>query len=295
MTTRYINPYTDFGFKKLFGEEASKNLLIDFLNSILPEKYQVADLTLHPTELLPEHPLFRKALVDIACTSPTGETFIVEMQKESQRWFKDRALFYASAVIHRQAVRGDWDFKMYPVFFIAVLDFEYDEQEERREIERLVSLKDQNGAEFSENLQMIFLQMPLFNKTESELQTKKDKWLYFLKNLESFDEIPSILREPVFEQAFELAQYVTYPPPLQEAYWRSRMAYWDSINTFNFAVETAEERGMAKGMKKGISQGIEQGIEQGIVGVARKLKQEGVDVALIAKTTGLSETDIEQL
>ena len=291
MTGRYLNPYTDFGFKKIFGEEANTALLIDFLNSILPKPFQVADLTLHPTELLPENPLFRSAMVDVACVGPNGERFIVEMQKEKQRWFKDRALFYSSAVIQRHATKGDWDFRLNPVIFVAILDFEYDEHEERREIERLISLKDQNGVTFSESLQMIFLQMPLFTKTESELETHKDKWLYFLKNLESFDEIPAILREPIFEQAFEVAEWIRYPPALQEAYWKSRMAYLDNINTFNYAIETAEEKGEARGRAEGLAEGrANEKIE-----IARGMKQKGLPATLIAELTGLSETDIEAL
>jgi len=284
---RYINPYTDFGFKKLFGEEASKNLLIDFLNSVLPESHQVADLTLQPTELLPDYLGDRKAIFDIACTSPHGEKFIVEMQKAKQRWFRDRALFYSSFIIQRQAQKGDWDFHLRPVFFVAVLDFEYDENEERREIQRMVSLKDQNGIEFSESLRMIFLQMPLFNKSESELQTKRDKWLYFLKNLESFEEIPSILREPVFAQAFEVAEWVNYPPALQEVYWASRKVYLDNVNTYRYAIESAEERGEARGEARGHARGRME--------TARNLKRLGIPWTTIAEATGLTEQEIERL
>jgi predicted transposase/invertase (TIGR01784 family) len=283
MTTRYINPYTDFGFKKLFGEEANKNLLIDFLNAVLPEEYRVADLSFRPAEQLPDNIVDRKAIFDIACVGPNGESFTVEMQKATQRYFKDRALFYLSYPIQRQAQKGDWDFQLNPVFLVAVLNFEYDEQEELREVHRTVTLKDQNGAVFLDKLQMVFLQMPLFSKTESELQTKKDKWLYFLKNLESFEDIPAILREPVFEQAFASAEWVKYPANIQEAYKESQKAYWDNTNTFNYAIETAEERGRAEGRE-------EERIE-----IARNLKQAGVAAALIAQTTGLSEKEIADL
>jgi len=279
MDSRYINPYTDFGFKKIFGEEANKNLLVDFLNSILPENYRVETLELRPTEQLPDSFVDRKAIFDIACRSPSGEQFIVEMQKAKQQWFKDRALFCSSFVIQRQAKKGDWNFKLNPVIFVAILDFEYDERAERREIERQVALKDQNGNVFSESLQMVFLQMPLFTKTESELVTHKDKWLYFLKNLESFEEIPAILREPIFEQAFEIAEWVKYPPELQEAYWESRKAYLDNIN----ALKTAREEGR------------DEGRDEKAVEIARNFKQIGIPVEKIAEGTGLSVAEIERL
>jgi predicted transposase/invertase (TIGR01784 family) len=279
MTARYINPYTDFGFKKLFGEEANKDLLIDFLNAVLPESNRIADLTFRPAEQLPDNIVDRKAVFDIACTGENGESFTVEMQKAKQLYFKDRALFYTAFPIQRQAQKGDWNFRLNPVFLVAVLDFEYDEAEERRKIYRLVSLKDQDGDEFTDRLKMVFLQMPLFTQTESELHTQKDKWLYFLKNLESFDDIPAILREPVFEKAFATAEYVKYPPAMQEAYQENLKVYRDNRNV----VETAYIEGKA------------EGIEQGKAEIARNLKQEGSKTAFIAKVTGLSAEEIERL
>ncbi|MDR1291567.1 MAG: Rpn family recombination-promoting nuclease/putative transposase, partial [Planctomycetaceae bacterium] len=160
MSFRYINPYTDFGFKKLFGEEANKDLLIDFLNAVLPDGICIAQLEFRNSERLPETITDRKARFDIACVSDKGESFIVEMQKAKQLYFKDRALFYASFPIQSQAQTGDWDFELCPVFLVAVLDFEYDEVEERKKLHRLVTLKDQDGDDFSEKLRMIFLQMP---------------------------------------------------------------------------------------------------------------------------------------
>jgi len=287
MTIRYINPYTDFGFKKLFGEEANKNLLIDFLNAVLPEKHQIADLSFRPTEQLPDNIVDRRAIFDIACISPNGESFTVEMQKAVQRWFKDRALFYSSFPIQKQLQHGNWDFKLNPVFLVAILDFEYDKAHERRELQRLVMLKDQNGDVFLDKLQMIFLQMPLFTKTELELKTKKDKWLYFLKNLESFDEIPAILREPVFEQAFATAEWVRYSSAVQDAYRDSQKAYWDNINTFNYAIETAVEKATAEAEARGRAEGVLE--------IARKMKQASLNISVIAETTGLSEAEIECL
>jgi predicted transposase/invertase (TIGR01784 family) len=287
MFVRYINPYTDFGFKRLFGEEANKDLLIDFLNAILPKETRVADLTFRPTEQLPDNLVDRKAIFDIACTGPNGELFTVEMQKAKQRWFKDRALFYASFPIQKQLQRGGWDFKLNPVFLVAVLDFEYDQEEERREIQRMVMLKDQHGAIFSDKLHMIFLQMPLFNKTESELVEQKDKWLYFLKHLESFDEIPSILRGPLFERAFDIAEYVSFSPLEQERYRESHKVYLDNVNVLRTAIEDGEARGEARGLVKGR--------EEKAIEIARGMLRENMSVPLVVRLTNLSAEEIERL
>jgi predicted transposase/invertase (TIGR01784 family) len=288
--SRYINPYTDFGFKKLFGEEANKDLLVDFLNAVLPPENRVADLTFRNPEQLPDNIVDRKAVFDIACVGEHNESFTVEMQKAKQLYFKDRALFYTSFPIQRQAQKGDWNFKLNPVFLVAVLDFEYDEAEERRKLYRLVTLKDQDGDLFWDKLKLIFLQMPFFQLKESELVTKKDKWLFFLKNLESFDDIPAILREPVFEKAFDTAEYVKYPPALQEAYQNDLKVYRDNRNV----IETARLEGEAKGKAEGLAEG-EAKRQADKAEIVRNLKRLGVDQETISKATGLSITEIDRL
>jgi predicted transposase/invertase (TIGR01784 family) len=94
--SKYLNPYTDFGFKKLFGEEANKDLLTDFLNQLLPPQHQIAALNFRNNEQLPDIPLERKAIFDIHCISTTGERFIVEMQKAKMNFFKDRSVYYST-------------------------------------------------------------------------------------------------------------------------------------------------------------------------------------------------------
>ena len=277
--SRYINPYTDFGFKRLFGEEASKNLLIDFLNTFLPEKHQIKTLNFRNTEQLGSIVYDRKAVFDIFCEAESGEKFIVEMQKAKQLFFKDRALFCTAFPIREQAEKGDsWRYELQAIYLIAVLDFEYDEQTERKFL-RDVTLKDQDGDLFYDKLRFIFLQMPLFKKTEAELETHQDKWFYFLKNLTSFDEIPAILREPVFKQAFETAEVARMSKQEYFQYEADRKVYWDN----NSVMYTAQYEGERKGRD-------ERSLE-----IARNMKKEGFDPAMIAKMTGLTPEEIEGL
>jgi len=113
--TRFINPYTNFGFKKLFGEEANKDLLVDFLNQLLPQKHTIKELTFRNVENQSAVALDRKAIFDIHCISETDERFIVEMQKAKIKYFKDRSLFYTTFPIKEQAERGIWDFRLDPI------------------------------------------------------------------------------------------------------------------------------------------------------------------------------------
>jgi predicted transposase/invertase (TIGR01784 family) len=286
--SRYINPYTDFGFKRLFGEPANTVLLIDFLNALLPEKHQIKTLEFRNTEQLGVVAADRKAVYDLYCTAENDEHFIVEMQKAKQHWFKDRAIFCSCFPIRDQAPKGkvegeDWNYELKPVYLVAILGFEYDKEEERRKLKRTVTLKDQDGDEFYDKLEFIFLQMPLFKKTESELETREDKWYYFLKNLAGFEKIPSIFREPIFEQAFETAEIAGMSKDEIFQYEMSLKVLRDNFSAMQTAILEGEAKGRAEGEAK-------KAIE-----IARNMKKKGLDTALISEVTGLSPKDIKRL
>lgn len=275
MTGKYINPYTDFGFKKLFGEEANKDLLIDFLNQLLPPHHQIKDLVFKNVEQAADLQNERKAIFDIHCKAINGEYFIVEMQKAKINYFKDRALFYVTFPIRDQAKRGDWDFKLAPIYMIAILDFEYDEVEERKKFFRDVQLKDQDCEIFYDKLSFKFLQMPLFNKKPEELETRFDKWIYFLKGLETFDDIPSMLNEPIFHKAFYTAEVANMTQNQRDEYEKSKLSYMEVVEVKN----TAEMDGRKKEK----------------IDIATKLKKNGVSTEIIKISTGLSNEDVEKL
>ncbi len=172
MKAKYINPFTDFGFKKIFGEEASKPLLIDFLNSLLPNKDKIVDLTFKNTEHLGQTDLDRKAIYDIYCENEIGEKFIVELQKAKQNYFKDRTIYYATFPIREQAEKGEWNYNLKAVYCIGILDFTFDDYEtepEKSEVVHTIQLKNQHGQTFYNKLTFIYLEMPNFNLGESNL------------------------------------------------------------------------------------------------------------------------------
>jgi predicted transposase/invertase (TIGR01784 family) len=278
-----MNPYTDFGFKRLFGIEANKDLLIDFLNQLLPPEHQIQELNFRNSESISELPFIRKAVFDIQCKGANGEYFIVEMQKEKLEYFKDRSLFYVSFPIQEQAKKGNWNFQLLPIYFIAILDFKYDEKEERKKFERYVQLKDQDGDVFYKKLHFKFLQMPLFTKKENELETHFDKWCYFLKYLESFDHIPDILKEPIFEKAFQTTEIAAMNREEYEKYQESLIGYWESIGM----IETARLEGKAEGKAEGK---IEGKLE-----IALSAIKMGMTDEIIVNLTGLSIEEIQRL
>ncbi|TAE40665.1 MAG: Rpn family recombination-promoting nuclease/putative transposase, partial [Sphingobacteriales bacterium] len=203
MKAKYVNPFTDFGFKKIFGEEASKPMLIDFLNCLLPQT-TIVNLTFKDKEKLGKSNQDRKAIYDIYCQNDKGESIIVELQKAKQNYFKDRTVYYATFPIQEQAEKGDWNYKLNSVFCVGILDFTFDDKinTDKGEVIHIAQLKDQNNQVFYDKLKFVYLEMPHFLKQENQLETRLDQWLFFIKHLENFQHIPAIFKDEVFKQAF---------------------------------------------------------------------------------------------
>ncbi len=302
MKAKYINPFTDFGFKKIFGEEASKPLLIDFLNALLPQAGRIVDLTFKNTEQLPQSEVDRKAIYDIYCESENSEKFIVELQKAKQNYFKDRTIYYSTFPIQEQAEKGEWAYQLKAVYCIGILDFTFDDYEkeaEKREVVHTIKLKNQNNQIFYDKLTYIYLEMPNFKRTESELVTRLDKWLFFIKHLEDFQTIPTIFADEIFTKAFEKAELAKFGPAEMDSYQRSLKVFRDNKNTFDYAMETATKIALEQGLMQGLEQGLEKGLEQGKlegkIEVAQQLKSSGVSIEIIAQATRLTNEEIERL
>jgi predicted transposase/invertase (TIGR01784 family) len=291
MKQRYCNPFTDFGFKKLFGEEAHKDLLIDFLNALLPEKHRIRNLEYTKNEAAGTTQLDRRAVFDIACTGENGERFIVELQKAKQNFFKDRSVFYATFPIREQAERGDlWDFELAAVYCIGILDFVFDEDKNNADYLHFVQLKNQHNRVFYDKLTFVYLEMPKFTKSESELITQTDKWLYFIRHVSRLDGIPEALQERIFEEAFRTAEIAQFNQAEAKEYEASLKYYRDMQNV----VDTAIEEAVAKAREEEREKGREEKHE-GKREIARNLKRLGLSVSDIAAATGLTDDEIWQL
>lgn len=252
---KYISPFTDFGFKKIFGEEASKPLLIDFLNTLLPPENQIKTLSFKNSEQLGPTKDSRIGVFDIYCQNESGEYFIVELQKARQNYFKDRTVYYSSFPICEQNIKGDWDFHLKAVFCIGILDFRFDDytcEHEKREVMHTVKLKDQYGHLFYDKLTYIYLEMPNFNKSESELESRLDRWLYFIQHLEDLQEIPRIFEgEMLFEKAFEKAEFSKFTYDEYRRYQLSLKDYRDRKNENDYSKMVGEEGGIKIGLEVG--------------------------------------------
>jgi len=241
---KFINPFTDFGFKKIFGEEANKDLLIDFLNEFLKvENQQIKDLVYKKTDRLGNTPLDRNVVFDLYCENQAGDKFTVELQKAKQSYFKDRMIYYSSFSIQEQGVKGkDWDYSLKAVYVFGILDFVIDEQNNDKVVTSHNKLMDiERHKTFYEKLSFITLQMPNFTKTIDQLETHTDKWLYVLKHLQHLNEIPEKIQGKIFSKLFSVASYAKLNKKEQEAYHESVKYYNDLKNSLDTAFEEGKE------------------------------------------------------
>ena len=307
---RYINPYTDYGFKYLFGTEPNKEFTLALLNELLRGKEVIKSLTLIPSEQLGDTKEDRRAVFDVYAENERGEKIIIEMQKADQQYFKDRSVYYSSFPIRTQGRKGRWRFGLKAVYTIGILDFVFDEVKDDEEYyHHVVKLMDVEKKEvFYDNLTYIYLEMPKFKKTEDELETLFDKWLYALKNLPRLLERPAALQERIFKKFFDVAQTANLSKEEYAKYFESEKNYYDLDGAFRTASQKGFTRGMKKGRAEGLAEGLEKGMEKGLEkGLAeglekgqqkekaetvRRLKQMGLTVEQIAQGANLTIEEV---
>ncbi|MBS9780554.1 MAG: PD-(D/E)XK nuclease family transposase [Moraxellaceae bacterium] len=275
---KYINPFTDYGFKRIFGEEPNKDLLKDFLNELLREEQgEIKEIQYLNGEQLGNTIVDRKAIFDIYCTNEKGEKFIVELQKAKQDFFKERSIFYSTFPIQEQGKKGsDWNFNLKAVYTIGILDFTFDEDKNNpnyvNKYRYDVKLTEQQTKDvFYDKLTFIYLAMPKFNKKIDELETHFDKWLYIFKNLSEMQEVPNNLQEDVFNKLFQTAEIAQFTHDEMMRYENSLKYYRDMKNS----LDTAKH---------------ERSIE-----IAKSMKVDNLPIATIIKYTGLIADEINQL
>lgn len=277
-----MNPFTDFGFKRLFGREVCKDLLIEFLNDLLDGERQVKDLKFIDKEILPEEEDGRMVIFDILCREENGSLFIVEMQNVAQRYFLDRAVYYLCRMIDGQGRKGkDWKYDFCPVYGIYFLNFSVEQLEKFRTDVFLCDIA--TGKPISYKLHQIYLCLPYFTLEADECETDFKKWIYILKNMETLKRMPFKAQKAVFNKLLEVAD-------VSSLSHQDRMRYEEVLKNYrdyNNCLDYAEERGIEKGR--------EEGVQEGILKTARALKLKGVNPQFIAEVTNLPLEEIEKL
>ena len=280
---KYINPFTDVGFKRIFGQELSKPLLLDFLNSLFEGEKHIVNLTFLDKEQPALFEEDRSLIYDIYCETDDGEKIIVEMQNKSQPFFKNRSIYYVSESIARQGERGSaWNYAIDSVYLVAFLNFS--PIDFKKQFRTDVVLAEKGTAEqFSDKLRMIFLQLPLFTKEADECENQVERWIYLLKNMETLNRLPWAAQSAVFQKLESIADVSGMTRAERLQYDEALRKYRDTISVF----EGARAEGRAEG--------ILQGQRNEKIENARKMKAYGLELDMIADITGLNIDEVRDL
>ena len=290
---KYINPLTDFGFKWLFGNEKHKSLLISFLNDLLDIKDKIVDIKYRNLEKLGLNIIDRKAIFDIYCKDEAGDYFIVELQKSKQTFFKDRSIYYTSFPIQEQAKKGDWNYQLSRVYFVGLLEFNIDDDSSY--IKKVSLFDEYTNKQFYDKLTYYYIELPKFKKSEQELSNHLEYWLYVLKHMIDFTDIPQIFQQDKeLKEAFDLAEFLKLSKDEQFAYQQELKAKLDYINVLRYAKGEAKRAGLEEGLQKGKEVGLEEGEKRAKIEIAKNLL-DVLDDKTISFKTGLSVDEIKNL
>ena len=279
----FADPKNDLAFKKIFGDEKHKSILISFLNSVLDFKDNktIVDVTLANPYQVPKIPELKETILDIKATNRNGEEFIVEMQKKDLGDFTKRSLYYTSKAYVSQLPKGTNYTKLKRVYFIGLLNFNIFDNESY--ISRHLIINQETQTQDLEDFEFSFIELPKFNKTLDELETILDKWIFFIKNAKDLTMIPQTYQSnPPFKEAFDIATQNTWDKKELEVYEYMGLKEFDEIN----AIRTAE--------KKAMERGLQAGEKKKAVEIAKNLL-DILDNETISSKVGLSVEEIEKL
>ncbi len=274
----YANILLDDWFKRTFEElPSSKRLLTLLLQELIPER-QIVDIKYAPQEHTNPNPDKRGIRVDVEATDANGTRFLVEMQREPQDFFYERAVYNASHCVIRQLEKGDEEYEFPPVYFIGLVDFPLHDDPNR--VLYRYSLYEDSGDELmTDSLHYIFLELPNCGKALTPEATILDNFCFSMHNMQFLEERPADLRQEIFELLFDAANIATFAP---EDKIKNEYAMTTERDIRN-QIRYAERKGMEKGMEKEAEQ------------IARRMLEMSLSKDVIQQATGLTEEQIKAL
>ncbi len=290
----YADLTLDLPFKKAFATEEDKDLLIALLNAFLEKKLKqpITDVVIKNPYVKGQAMHNRDSIFDIRCQDTQGNRFIVEVQIGRQVHFIKRTLFYICMAIANNGVKGEWDFDYPPVYTLSFLDFDLDFGKDNEDVVQYLSLSNEEHPEIRYNfINLVFVRLTKFSKSLDECETFRDRLIFALRHAHEFKERPEQLSGSLFERLFSIAKFTNFTPEEQSEYWSNMMNKYDQQAALICAKKEGREEGIAIGDERGEARGMEKKALQ----TAIKMKVKGLNIALIAEVTGLSEKEIEGL
>ncbi len=285
---QFINPKTDFAFKRIFGSSESKNILKSFLNALIYEgKPTIEDLEIIDPALAPKISGLKDTYLDVKAKINDGKIVIIEMQVLNVSSFAKRVIYNAAKTYATQLGKGEGYSKLKPVLALTITDFEMFENDEDV-ISHFVFKQTKNFFDYPDpEIELFFVELPKFKKELHQLETITDQWIYFMKNAPSLDMIPDQMSEYTeIEQAFVIANEANLTRAELEDLEKREMFIEDQRNLVL--------RGKLEGREEGREEGRQEGMREKALEIAKALL-DLLDDRTISQKTGLTLEDIQQL
>lgn len=298
--SKFVDPFTDTGFKIIFGKENKSNeILMAFLNDLFagqPEFEPITSLRYLNNERSREYVDDRYIIYDVICETQSGHRFIVEMQRQPQPYFFARSVYYMSRAIYEQGLRGlqkekdNWEYRLIPVIGVFFCDFHVPELDNDL-VQHIRLCNVATNKPIGNLMCYTFIQLPMFKKEEQDCETEFDKWIYILKNMSTMQTMPFTSHRDIFERLASVSNVATLSPEERRQYdydvkkardYRAEMSY-------------ARKTGHAEGHAEGKAEGRAEGEAKKAIKIARNLLLMGMDKESIIKATGISESELDQL
>ena len=297
--SKFLDPKNDFLFRRLFGTEKNKDILIYFINSILhlAGDDAVQDVTYLKTTQDPEIAYKKQSIVDVLCRDQKGTQFIIEMQVAKTPGFEERAQFYAAkAYINQMNVGGKYQ-DLKEVIFIAITDYVMFPNKSTWKSDH-VTLDKKTYEQDLKAFSFTFIELPKFIKTIDQLDTVEDKWTYFFKHAhETTDQEFNtfIGNDIVLRKAFDESTKYSMTEEEWNSYEAALKHEWDARAIEEQKLMDAEEKGLKKGLEKGLEKGIAEGEKIKAIEIARKLKSMNLSTEQVKAATNLTEEEILEI
>ncbi len=319
---RFLDVKTDFAFKKVFGSQQSKEILLDFLNAVLDfGDGRIVDLTIVDPYQIPLLEGMKDSYVDVKAILSNTKTVIIEMQVLNVEGFEKRVLYNAAKAYSTQLKKAEAFDTLEPIIALTITDFIM-----FKELPQVMSYwhvrEKEHFIKYSDDIELIFIELPKFTKAETELITIADKWIYFIKHAGDLDFIPTSFQEPMLLEAFDIANTAGLSEEELEIQFKRKDFIWLQKGALekakkdgfsegkNAGIQEGIEQGIQQGIQKGIETGIEQGIQQGIqqgieqgieqgraaekAAMVKRLLQAGLDIQVIASSTGMNLDEVKK-
>ena len=285
-----INPRVDFAFKKLFGSEENKDLLMSLINAIVSEQEQVVEVELKNPYNLADYRAGKMSILDIKAKAENGRWFNVEMQISEDYNFDKRAIYYWAKLVTEQLSEGRMFNELKKTISINILDFNFiPDNTEVHNCYKIINTATGKDDKLHDIFELHYVELRKFTKHNEQVISALDRWSTFLTKADKLDKnhIPKELASDLaivkaiaaVDRMFDEEERLVYETRMQ------------SLADVESKIASAEE----KGREEGREEGREQGIHQTTKNIALNLAKEGTPLEIIAKVTGLSETDIKQI